>query len=68
MTAMVRPPAMIIASEAWLSTLVKLVTVGKARGDRIEKTMTMSTRPIIVPYRANTPSAALVFGDRRRVV
>ncbi len=40
---------MIIASEAWLSTLTKLLTVGKARGDRIEKTMTISTSPMMVP-------------------
>ena len=48
-TASVRPPAMIIASEAWLSTLVKLFTVGKARGDISEKAAIIATRPMIVP-------------------
>ena len=32
MTASVKPPAMIIASEAWLSTLTKLLNVGNACG------------------------------------
>ena len=36
MTASVNPPAMIIASDAWFSTLVKLLSVGNAFGDRIE--------------------------------
>ena len=58
---------MIIASDAWLSTLTKLLTVGKARGDRKENTTIISTSPKIVPYRAKTPSAALALGDRRRV-
>ena len=47
-TASVRPPAMIMASEAWLITLVKLLTVGKAFGDRIAKATSISARPKIV--------------------
>ena len=45
----VSPPAMIIASDAWLRTLVKLPSVGKARGDRSEKTRIITTRPKMVP-------------------
>ena len=47
-TASVSPEAMIIASEVWFSTLVKLLTVGKARGDRTAKAAIMATRPMMV--------------------
>ncbi len=48
-TASVRPAAMIIASEAWLRTLVKLLTVGKACGESSEKAAIIAKRPMIVP-------------------
>ncbi len=47
-TASVRPAAMIMASEAWFRTLVKLLTVGKARGDSTAKATIMASRPTIV--------------------
>jgi hypothetical protein len=40
---------MIIASDAWLSTFVKLPSVGNARGERREKIRTIRTSPMIVP-------------------
>ena len=40
---------MIIASEAWFSTLVKLLTVGKARGESAEKATIIPKSPTIVP-------------------
>jgi hypothetical protein len=49
MTAMVSPPAMIAAREAWFSTLRPLPTLGKASGDSPEKMPIISSRPTIVP-------------------
>jgi hypothetical protein len=48
-TARVRPAAMIMASDAWLSTLTKLLVVGNARGERTENAAIIATRPMIVP-------------------
>lgn len=47
-TANVRPPAMIMASEAWLRTLVKLPRVENAFGDRIEKATIIANNPRMV--------------------
>ena len=49
MTAMVSPPAMIMASDAWLRTLTTFDTVGKATGERIAKIAIITRRPMMVP-------------------
>ena len=48
MSASVSPPEMIIASDAWLRTLMKLLNVGNASGDRTEKATIISASPMIV--------------------
>ena len=40
---------MIMASDAWLRTLMKLSKVGKASGERIEKATIIAASPMIVP-------------------
>ena len=40
---------MIIASDVWLRTLTKLLTVGNASGERTEKAAIIAASPITVP-------------------